>query len=212
VTTNKGVHEADHVVCTLPLGVMQARAVQFSPALPPDKTEAIARMGMGQLGKVILEFPRRFWPEGVNWFLSLKSAAPWGVAFSTLDHVHPGTHLLTMWHNGSLARQREDLSDDALVKIALTEARQGAGKAIPEPTRARITRWGTDPYSRGAYFYPKVGSQRGDATALSRSVGNRLFFAGEATSAAYFGTVPGAILSGRREAARIIAAAGGKGP
>jgi monoamine oxidase len=212
VTTTKGAYEADHVVCTLPLGVLQAQAVRFSPLLPPEKTDAIARMGMGHLGKVILEFPRRFWSEGVNWFFSLKSTAPWGVAFSTLDVVHPGRHILAMWHSGSLARQREDLGDDAVVKIALAEARQAAGEAIPEPARARITRWGKDPYSRGAYFFPKVGSRAGDMAALSGPVGNRLFFAGEATSVAYFGTVPGAILSGQREAGKVIAAAGQKGP
>lgn len=71
VTTGKGAYEADHIVCTLPLGVLQAKAVRFSPALPSGKTEAIERMGMGHLGKVILEFPRRFWPGGVNGFLSL---------------------------------------------------------------------------------------------------------------------------------------------
>jgi len=117
--------------------------------LPPEKTEAIARMGMGHLGKVIMEFPSRFWGANLNWILSLKSTAPWGVAFSTLDVVHPARNILTMWHSGSLARQREELADEALVKIAMAEARAGAGESLPEPTRARVTRWGTDPFSRG---------------------------------------------------------------
>lgn len=131
--------------------------------------------------------------------------------FSTLEVVHPERHLLTMWHSGSLARRREDLGDDAVAKIALAEARQAAGEAIPEPTRARVTRWGKDPYSRGAYFFPRIGSRAGDVAALSSPVGKRLFFAGEATSAAFFGTVNGAILSGRREAAKVIAAARARG-
>src|SRR6185295_3504466 len=108
----------------------------------------------------------------------LKSAAPWGVAFSTLDIVHPARNILTMWHSGSLARQRDDLGDDAVVKIALAEARAGAGEAIPEPMRTRVTRWGIDPYSRGAYYFPRVGSPASDAATLSRPVASRLFFAG----------------------------------
>lgn len=207
VTTSKGTYPADHVICTLPLGVLQAQAVQFTPPLPKEKTEAIARMGMGHLGKVILEFPTQFWGGTTNWFLSIKSSAPWGVGFSNRAIVHPSRNLLVMWHSGSLAREREDLDDDAVVKIALAELRQAAGEAIPAPTRALVTRWGKDPYSRGAYYFPKVGSTRADATTLAQAVGNRLFFAGEATSI-YFGTVPGAVLSGRREAGKVIAAAG----
>ena len=206
VTTSKGTYPADHVVCTLPLGVLQAQAVQFSPPLPREKTEAIARMGMGHLGKVMLEFPTRFWGGTTNWFLSIKSSPPWGVGFSNRAIVHPNKHLLVMWHSGSLARQREDLDDDAAVKLALAELRHGAGEALPAPTRALVTRWGKDPFSRGAYYFPKVGSPRADATTLAKPVGTRLFFAGEATSI-HFGTVPGAILSGRREAGKVIAAA-----
>ena len=206
VTTNRGTHEADYVVCTLPLGVLQSGAVRFSPELPAEKSAAIARMGMGHLGKVTLEYPTRFWSSGVNWFLSIKPAAPWGVGFSTLDVVHPGRNILTMWQSGSLARRREDLEDDDMVKIALAELRQGAGEKLPLPTRAVVTRWGKDPFSRGAYSFPKVGARVADVAALSHPVGNRVFFAGEATSR-YFGTVPGAILSGRREAARVLEAA-----
>lgn len=207
VTTGRRTYPADYVVSTLPLGVLQAQAVRFVPALPPEKAQAIARMGMGQLGKVILEFPSAFWESGTNWFLSLKSAPPWGVSFSTLAAVHPGRHFLTMWHSGSLERQREDLPDGEIVKIALAEIRHAAGEPFPAPLRTAITRWGKDPYSRGAYSFPRAGSTSADVETLAKSVDNRLFFAGEATSAPYFGTVHGAILTGRREAARIIAAA-----
>jgi len=207
VTTAKGVHEGDYVLCTLPLGVMKAQGVRFVPALPALRVEAIARMGMGHLDKVILEFPTRFWPKDVNWLLSLKPTAPWGVVFSDLEGVHPGHNLLVLWQSGSRALQREALGDDESVKDALGELRFALGKAIPDPLRSRVTRWGQDPFSRGAYFFPKIGSRANDVIALGTPLGNRLFFSGEATSAGFFGTVAGAILSGRREAARIIKAA-----
>jgi monoamine oxidase len=205
VTTKKGnAYEAEHILCTLPLGVLQSQSITFTPALPPAKSAAMTRMGMGSLGKVFLEFPERFWPEDINWMLSLKSAAPWGVAFSSLTSVIPGRHLLIMWHSGTLAREREAMSDDAVVKIALQELRTATGANVPAPLKARITRWSTDPFSRGAYFFPKVNSPMSDVDELARPVGNRLFFAGEATNAGSFGTVHGAIMSGLREAARIL--------
>ncbi|QIF02196.1 NAD(P)/FAD-dependent oxidoreductase [Roseimicrobium sp. ORNL1] len=210
VTTKGGdVYHAEHVLCTLPLGVLQSQSVRFSPALPPAKSQAIARMGMGCLGKVFLEFPKRFWPEDTNWFLSLKSSAPWGVAFSSLSRVIPDRHILLMWHSGALAREREAMSDEAVAQIALEELRTATGEPVPAPLKAKITRWGTDPFSRGAYFFPKVNSPMSDVAELAKPVGSRLFFAGEATNKGLFGTVPGAILSGRREAERILKIAAG---
>lgn len=205
VTTKSGqVYQAERILCTLPLGVLQTRSVTFKPGLPPAKLQAISRMGMGTLGKVILEFSERFWPDDINWLLSFKSAAPWGVAFSTLNRVIPKRHFLIMWHSGSLAQKRETMNDDAVIKIALDELRFALDKPIPAPSKAKITRWSTDPFSRGAYFFPKVNSPMSDIEELARPVHNRLFFAGEATTVDLFGTVPGALLTGRREAARIL--------
>lgn len=209
VTTKKGgAHEADYVLCTLPLGVLKSGSVLFSPALPAAKTDAIARMGVGSLGKVFMEFPKRFWPEDVNWFLSLKKAAPWGVAFSSLSRVIPGRHILIFWHSGARAHEREAMTDEAVVKIAMEELRIATGEDVPPPLKARVTRWGSDPFSRGAYFFPKVNSPMSDVAALAEPVGNRLFFAGEATNEGLFGTVPGAIMSGWREAEKILRLAG----
>ncbi|HRI66830.1 MAG TPA: NAD(P)/FAD-dependent oxidoreductase [Polyangium sp.] len=205
VTTKSGqVYQAERILCTLPLGVLQSQSITFNPGLPPAKIQAISRMGVGNLGKVILEFSERFWPDDLNWLLGVKSAAPWGVAFSTLNRVIPGRHFLIMWHSGSLAQKREALNDDAVIKIALDELRTILAKPIPTPVKAKITRWSRDPFSCGAYFYPKVNSPLTDIKELARPVSNRLFFAGEATNAELFGTVHGAILSGRREAAKII--------
>lgn len=206
VTTKSGqVYQADRILCTLPLGVLQTRTVTFKPELPPAKLQAISRMGVGFLGKVILEFSERFWPDDINWLLSLKSAAPWGIAFSTLNRVIPKRHFLIMWHSGSLAQKREVMNDDAVIKIALDELRFALGKNIPTPIKAKITRWSTDPFSRGAYFFPKINSPLSDIEELARPVNNRLFFAGEATNADLFGTVHGALMTGRREAARMMA-------
>jgi monoamine oxidase len=64
--------------------------------------------------------------------------------------------------------------------------------------------WQTDPFSRGAYSYAKVGAD-GAQQALAAPVENTLFFAGEATdTTGNNGTVHGAIASGQRAAREII--------
>ncbi len=76
-------------------------------------------------------------------------------------------------------------------------------RRIPEPTSAVLTRWGADYYSLGSYSYLAVGSQPLDRSLLASSLEDRVFFAGEATSADYPSTVHGALISGRDVATSI---------
>lgn len=66
--------------------------------------------------------------------------------------------------------------------------------------------WQTDPFSRGAYSYAKIGADGAHAW-LAAPVENTLFFAGEATdTSGNSGTVHGAAASGYRAAEQIIQA------
>lgn len=56
VETDRGEFEADTVLVTLPLGVMQRGSVRFDPPLPPRKRAALARLRMGALTKVFVRF------------------------------------------------------------------------------------------------------------------------------------------------------------
>ena len=55
------VLDADHVVVTLPLGVLKAQAVEFDPPLPEWKSGAVERLGYGLLNKVVLVYDEAFW-------------------------------------------------------------------------------------------------------------------------------------------------------
>lgn len=77
------------------------------------------------------------------------------------------------------------------------------GIIVPDPIQSICTRWGSDPFSYGSYSHVSVNSSGIDYDILAENVGNRLFFAGEATSRYYPATMHGAFLSGLREASRI---------
>ena len=62
------VAAAARVVATLPLGVLKTWMVAFDPPLPPAKSSAIARIGVGALAKVGLRFEKIFWPEDTYGF------------------------------------------------------------------------------------------------------------------------------------------------
>jgi polyamine oxidase len=82
-------------------------------------------------------------------------------------------------------------------------ARRLAASSLPLPTDVLVTRWGADPYARGAFSFYRVGSGPSDRQTLAAPVADRLYFAGEATSDDAPGTVQGALLSGRRAARQV---------
>jgi monoamine oxidase len=53
----------DRAIVTLPIGVLKAGAVAFSPPLPDTNADAIATLGMGLLDKLWVRFDEPFWRE-----------------------------------------------------------------------------------------------------------------------------------------------------
>lgn len=86
-----------------------------------------------------------------------------------------------------------------------------SGATVPpggiEPMVWRRTRWADDPWARGSYSYYAVGSSPDDRAAFAAPVGGVVFFAGEHTDVANPSTTHGALTSGRRAAADVLAAA-----
>jgi len=78
--------------------------------------------------------------------------------------------------------------------------------AAPKPSAWMRSTWSTDPYSRGAMSYLPAGATPQLRQDLAEPIGDRVFFAGETTDPDHPGTVPGAIDSGQRAAAAVIAA------
>jgi polyamine oxidase len=204
VVTQENEFEADQVLVTIPLGVLQAKGVAFHPELPLDKTEAIDRVGMGLLNKVVLQFPQRFWPQG-NWLLNIDLEDPYVNSFSSLEGIFPNSNILVVWQYGKIARERENLSDQDWIALVTNQLKTAFGnEAAIQPTSAMVTRWGQDPFSRGSYSFPKVGSSNKDIGLLEQEIDGKIYFAGEATSSHYRGTVHGAFESGLREANKIL--------
>lgn len=54
------VFYADHVICTIPLGVLKENPQLFEPQLPDYKQEAIERLLFGTVDKIFLEYDRPF--------------------------------------------------------------------------------------------------------------------------------------------------------
>jgi monoamine oxidase len=109
----------------------------------------------------------------------------------------------------ALERARSILTE-AVASIARIFGRS-TGERAAELEDWQIRNWRDDPFARGAYTWVPVGAL--DAPeALARPEADTLWFAGEGAHAEANGTVHGAIESGERAAAQVLAAHGAPAP
>ncbi len=202
VVTEHGMFRGRTVLVTIPLGVLQAGAVKFEPPLPDKKLATIRRLGSGRLDKVCLRFQQVLWPAKHI----LNFAGPRSGEFAEWINAEVFLHapVLCAYNAGSVAIQFETKPKNDVVAAAVDCVRTMFGNKVPAPEASLVTRWGTDPFSLGSYSYLPPGATAADFDQLAEPVGARLFFAGEATSSKQNATVHGAMLSGEREAARLL--------
>ncbi|KAE9588351.1 hypothetical protein Lal_00002955 [Lupinus albus] len=206
-TSNGNEFFGDAVLITLPLGCLKAETIQFSPPLPPWKYSSIQRLGFGVLNKVILEFPCVFWDDAVDYFgATSEERGKRGHCFMFWNvRKTVGAPVLIALVVGKAAIDGQSLSSSDHVNHALKVLRKLFGEAsVPDPVGHVVTDWGRDPFSYGAYSYVAIGASGEDYDILGRPVDNCMFFAGEATCKEHPDTVGGAMMSGLREAVRII--------
>jgi monoamine oxidase len=214
--TSAGSFTADRALVTLPVGMLRDATMTIEPPPPPEQRAAIARVGYGDgvLGKIYLRFQRPFWPSGVFRFQTLPPMPERRGIFNTWLSLEreTGAPILLSFANGHAAlRFERDCSDEEVRDQAMAVLRRMFAD-VPDPLAFRYTRWLADPWARGSYSYPAVGSLPGDRAAYARPLDDRVFFAGEATEAESYGTVHAALVSGERAAEAIFRVGAGAAP
>jgi monoamine oxidase len=212
---------AEQVLVTLPLSLLKAcgevGAVEFIPPLPQEKLAALDRLEMGKVIRIVFRFRARFWDNLAGAQDKTKPLSAMSFLFSE-DEFFPTwwtmmprrEPLITGWATFRSAEKLSGQDEAAVVRQAL----QSLSRLLEVPISdleawlegAYFHDWQTDPFSRGAYSYAKVGAN-GAQQMLAASLRNALFFAGEATDlSGNNGTVHGAIASGYRAAQEILQA------
>jgi monoamine oxidase len=198
---------APQLIVTVPLGVLKAGAIEFSPRLA-DKEDAVSRLEMGDAERVSLCLASdtwvthdRFSSEGFL-FTGEPPLPVWWVSRP------PPFPVVTGWAGGRNARALGQLDCAARVDaaVAALAAALGvdAGRLRQDLRGGFSHNWLADPFALGAYSYSGVGGSEA-GTQLAVPIDGTLFFAGEATeSDGQNGTVHGAIASGRRAAKQVL--------
>ncbi len=216
--------EARAAIVTVPLGVLNARpdqrgAIEFSPALRA-KEDALGRVAMGCVVRVVLRLREPFWMTGQS------ARRPGDPGLDRLSFLHGADRdfpswwttypvrspVIVGWCGGRRAREiaacgrRE--TEGMAVRALGRQFRLTARRADAMVEGFWMHDWQQDPFSRGAYSYPAVGGKDA-AGVLARPLRRTLFFAGEATDAqGATATVHGALASGDRAARQVQRALG----
>jgi monoamine oxidase len=212
---------AKFAITTLPLGVLKQGGVKFSPGLSTEKTNAIAKLGMGLLNKIALVYDRPFFlqagaggvdnPSLVSWFAPFTAASnprppAEGDAYEWWNHAKfwPGSNAVIMLLGADTAQKWEALNptlttaqrDALLAQKADALFRQLFPSSTAVLRESLVTRWSTDPFTYGSYSYTPVGASPGLRTKLCATQSSLLFWAGEHCSTSFPSTANGAMDTG----------------
>ncbi len=197
------VFRASAAILTVPLGVLQARSIAFTPQ-PAEVFGAADSLAMGPVARVVYEFDSDFWSqsglEGLSFLFAAESTPPTWWTTSPRP-----SSMLTGWMAG---RKASKLKMDALPDTGLAAtlgAILGSSRHGRPPLDVRnhlvrwhLHNWQIDPYSLGAYTYVPAGAVHA-SDELCVPVEETLYFAGEHTdTSGHWGTVHGALRSGYR--------------
>ncbi|XP_041645529.1 peroxisomal N(1)-acetyl-spermine/spermidine oxidase-like isoform X1 [Cheilinus undulatus] len=224
---------ADHVIVTVSLGYLKKHhSTLFSPPLPAHKLLSIHKLGYGTCNKIYVEFDFPWWDDDceiiylvwndeediVDHVSDLKTS--WIRKLSTFTVLkHPKTetyqknsHVLCGWISGHEAEHMETLTEQQLRQALIGLFHTFTGDPSVTPKRILRTQWFNDPWACGSFCYPAIGFIADDLKNMAEPLPTtevqsqplQVLFAGEATHSEAFSTVHGALLSGWREADRLI--------
>lgn len=201
-------YRAASAIVTVPLGVLKAGTIRFDPPLPEPKRTAIERIGFGNAFVLHLRIRggsavRRLgdfhnvWGDSATTFMRMAAPFP------------DGDEIVSAFTTGRAARERSRLDEGELVEATRSEwdSIVPVGTSLGRVVDHVVHRWPDDPWVRGSYSFLPPGAGLDDRRALAAPFAGRLFFAGEAThTEGDSSTVPGAIESGERAVAELLAA------
>ena len=203
-TTAAGeVFTADRAIVTLPLGVLQAGAVQFDPSLPRTKRDAISGLRMGPVMKLIYRFAEPILDPAIGAIYARGNPPMW---WSPSLGREAGAVVWTGFVTGDYARELHALGEAAALEAALATLRAEVNQPDLGAIDARWVNWIDDPFSFGGYSACPPGHY--DAREKLARPTPPLFWAGEASAPHHLtAMVHGAYFTGQRAANEVIKSA-----
>jgi len=202
VNSTGGSFTCKNLIVTIPIMVLQTGRPMFNPPLPTPYRDAINFFHVGVLNCITLKFTHTFWNEDDEFIFYLDGPSNNNDCirlFSTLHHTAPG--LIIAWTYGEQGIAWEKLSDLEQIQRTVNTLTK-IFTDVPPIQYYRISRWFSDPYTRGSYSGTPLGYEEKQKVLLE-PIQDRIFFSGEVLAERY-GTVDGACYVGKKQAQKLI--------
>ncbi|CAI8019318.1 Polyamine oxidase 1, partial [Geodia barretti] len=173
-TLHAAVNKAENSVC-------------FKPPLPTWKQDAIRNATPVFYGKVHLLFNSSFWnvTKEDQQVLGYVSNERGYYASYIIDKLTPNVITVDVAEN--LAVRVSNQSEKETIGEVMTILRKMFGPEIPDPYRAVVSKWSTDPLFSCSYTAYRTGVPENVFDLLLKPVNGSLYFAGESMNSSDYG-------------------------
>lgn len=170
-------YEADRVIVTVPLRLLQRRDIEFVPPLPEDRLNTIDSANVWSGLKAFIEFSEKFYPTALE--IEGDGSDGQRLYYDAAYGQDTDANILGLFSVGSYAERYQALLPDRLLHGLLGELDEiFDGAASASYVKHLVQNWNAEPFAGAAYLADQeswLTSRR-----LAGSVGGRVLFAGDA--------------------------------
>ncbi len=202
ITSDKLTVKAKQAIVAIPPAL--AARIDYEPILPFERDQLTQRYGQGTLTKVAAVYDRPFWRDQGLTGQALSASGP---VSATFDDSPPtgGPGVVFGFVGGDEARAYSAMSPGTRRAAVLSQFVTFFGSQARSPKAFFETTWAAEQWTRGCPVgIPAVGALYAYGARLRRPVG-RIHWAGTETSDYWNGYMDGAVRSGERAAAEVLA-------
>lgn len=175
---NQQTYEADKVIVTVPLKILQSNIIQFNPPLPNRKQRLIDEALVWDGFKAFIAFKEKFYPSFIEF---PDSDTPQGqrTYYDAAYGQNTQSHILGLFAVGEQARPYQNLSGDAQRDYMLQELDQiFGGVASQHYIKHLVQNWNEEPFIQAAYLADEAPSRI--SRVLAEPLDQKVYFAGDA--------------------------------
>ncbi|MEM9000646.1 MAG: FAD-dependent oxidoreductase [Bacteroidota bacterium] len=169
-------YEADKLVLTVPLKLLQLGQISFTPELPNNKQNAIGNATIWSGMKVFLKFSEAFYPTFL-YFDDSQTNEGQRLYYDAAYGQNSADNVLGLFSVGKQAEVYQQYSGDALRDYVLNELDEiFDGKASETFQGILAQNWNEQPFARAAYLQDNAPSSV--SRAMAQSIDDKLYFSG----------------------------------
>jgi monoamine oxidase len=205
VTTDRTSHRSRAVIVAMPPAM--AGAIRFTPGLPADRLALHEGMAMGRCTKVLVAYRNPWWREAGLAGIGIGDR-PWVELCADSSDPETGVGVIAAFVAGRRQERWSALDAEQRRAAVLGDLAAYFGPRALEPIDYVEKDWPREPFVGGAFAgWMPPGLWTGSGDALLRPHG-RVFWAGTEVAERWPGFFEGAVASGERAAANVVALLG----